>query len=224
MATMSEYAKQLPSEYAELKVHALETRNDLPYSLASLRLPCYRNCFMPLGSFLETPIDDTLARINSDRYWLQFLPSNPIDPRITHHDIPRSELDDFIRANLPNSIGQYTLHLSEFADNICGGNIVVDPSGAVLAEFSEGMQTKVSADNLNPDFTAISLPGNSGMHYSFQDEKLRRHIWNLVRHVRELPGYYEFTVLKEKTAERPIFIDARLTNPIYRLPGTFFAA
>ena len=210
---MATWERHISSDlYPDLKMWAAETKQQVIETPESLGLPCYKQLHVPLGLFLENP-DQFTSELSSQKYWFQ-LTSVSQQTKITVVDVHSDELQDAVASVDTTRPDDTSLLLSEYADNLFGGNIVVGEKGRIIAEFSEGLQGKVASQEVIPDFTTTSRPGTNTLSYSFEDNRLRSAIWSLVQPIRYLPGYYEFTILD---GWRPIFLDARLRNPIYQI-------
>lgn len=121
---MQSWASKIPENFTELRKCALESKVDLPYTLEALGLPCYNSTRLPLDEFLDNP-QDTIDKVPSNRYWLQFIPKDAATPRETYLDIKHDDLFSFVKKSSRMKFGSYTLYVSEYANNLYGGNIVI---------------------------------------------------------------------------------------------------
>lgn len=210
---MAAWERGIPAGvYPELKMWASETKQDVPETPESLGLPHYRQLRLPVGVFLSSS-DQVIAELSCEKYWFQLTPEPP-HKKVTVVDVLSNELRNTVESQSQSYSRKTSLLISEYANNLFGGNIVIGSMGRVVAEFAEGLQSKVASQEIIPEFTVSSSPGTNSLTYSFDDPRLRRAMWQLIRDIRKLPGYYEFTILE---GWRPIFLDTRLRNPIYRI-------
>ncbi len=190
--------------------YARETKADTQEVFDALDLPTYKRILTTKQSFRPEQIE----AFRFDAFWLQIFGS---EEKTTKLNLTRDEL---LQEVGDPSIDETTgILVSEFLENKYGGNMVVSDNGQIVIEFGKGTNSDYTARNVTPSHFAISEPGTGTMQYSFADIKLRELVWNnVIRPIRQggepLPGYFEFIVADN---DEVIFVDARPTNPIYRL-------
>lgn len=177
-------------------------------------LPTTPTITLPLRNFLSSP-EETLRALSSEDIFLfaekQGLPS--IHMAVTKHNIV-SVLEN-IALDWPED--EVDLTLQQAYPIVFNGNILVNRSGGLRAEFTPG-NSLPSRQNCHIDFSCANDEWSGGLKYSTTDAVKRRIAHGAIRYIAKsqnrgrseyLPGYYEVAVTEGDEGYRYLFFDYR---------------
>lgn len=216
---MSSWADALKNVEPELGRRLAEPR-DLGFkNVEMLDLPRYKRLSMPLATFLENP-GKYFDELGSPEFFVFLQPKDGAPP-IRERGLSRQESVRFIGDHAPSSkVEDFDIFITQNFEVAYGGNVIVNPDGQVVVEFREGNQGPISWGSETPQYIARKDPLSGSFEYSFDDERLRRLVQNVLRRA-EVPGYYEFHIIEDGGVLVPRFIDYR-DNPAYQLAKKAF--
>ena len=194
---------RIKKQFPKLSEALTEDRRKSIERIRKLGLPMAKSVTTDLESFLANP-DEFFAGLPSGKYYISL---NPYEhgreglERCGEPDQTREEVMDYIKNNVPSDkAGLYEIKLEEYA-NRYGGTIIIGGKNEVWVEFKEGTQAEIGSGTAAPGFIAHRDRHNGVMRYSFEDEELRKVIFETLQAIPHKgerydteyhPGYYEF--------------------------------
>jgi len=150
---MQELAKCL-SEGEEVKIAGLK-------KLEELALPHLKRETMYLSAFLDNP-EMHFEQLNSQKFYVNLIGGVKESIRIRSINLTRSQVLQFISDTVKKSETEhFTIILSEYYDNMYGGNIVINPDGAYLLELAKGTHGELVTGEKKPCLLAEGTSVNN---------------------------------------------------------------
>lgn len=215
---LQELAERL-SEGEEVKMAGLK-------KLEELALPHLKRETIKLSSFLVNP-KKYFEHLNSQKFYVNLVGGISAKVRMRSINLTRSQVLQFISDNVKKLETEYfTLILSEYYNNIYGGNIVVNFAGSYLLELAKGTHSELVTGEKKPCLLAegdnvrnICITTNvKGLEKVDNETEIKDAVIKTLACIptvdvkgKLFPGYYEFVlVVKTDGASlSPIFLDYR---------------
>lgn len=207
---------ELQRKFPKLAEALSEDRRTRFARIKELGLP-QANCVeATLPDFLDDP-EKYFSQLATDKYYAAVNTYKKDLRSFGEADLGKAEILEEIKSKISESrYSDYEIRIEEYG-NLYGGTIVTGPEGQIWIEFKEGRQTEIGEGSVTPEYTAEKDKHTGVLRYSFEDEDLRRDIYNALqaiphkgegRNKRYLPGYFEFALFEREDGKRyPVFFD-----------------
>ena len=217
-ANLSDWKRALVHTRIKLKLALTGYRQAGRENLKKLNLPRYNAVQILLEEFLVDP-SKYFKKIGSDKFYFCLESNDKMSCRYSACDLGEEGILEYIKTHvLDDQRNKYKITLQEFLNNEYGGTIVINDDGCIYIEFVQGFQGQIAHGRACPEFLC-SVDALTGlMRYNFDDPYLRKVIYDTLMRIPHsgegrgkafLPGYYEFSLVKDSQGHlRPIFIDA----------------
>jgi hypothetical protein len=204
-------------------------------AVEQLGLPHNPWAITPVNEFLEDPESHT-ADFPSETRFAILASRRPNTPRFRDRGLSSQGICELIYDSLsPAARDSYNVILENSPVYTYGGNIVCGKSGAVRIEMNAGRdgQSEIVGSKL-PDYISERDLITGFLKHSFEDEQIRRLVWNTLlavphettnghsddfkaRGLQFHPGYYEFYLDENHS---PRFIDYSDQDAFVEIDGT----
>ena len=193
--------------------------------LEEMDLPRYNHKTIPLEDFLKNP-ESFMDDLDCEKFYIILLPKRDNLRKCGEAGLSKDEVMELIRNNVSSEeCGNYDIVLNQYFENEYGGSVIVGQDESMVVEFRRGQQGPVAWGTETPEFTVKRDKFTGIFKYSFEDESLRKEIYDLVLTIphsgegfemKFVPGYYEFVLVKrsEDSEIEPIFLDYQ-NDPAY---------
>lgn len=215
---VDDWARAMDSKQPASAEFLYEDRANGFREVERLGLPRYVRREVNLADFLENQ-GVYFRNLEREKYFITLIPKQKVKRRISKWDAGREEVLHFIAENIDDrDAREYTLVIQEYFENLFGGNIIIGAEeNQVYVEFKSGSPSEISDGTVVTEFFVTRDTHTGSFQYSFEDEGLRRIIYQALisiphegqgRDMRFLPGYYEFVIVKDDEKKvRPIYLD-----------------
>ncbi len=192
-----------------------------------LGLPRYVRQEVNLADFFVNK-EQYFKDLERKKYFITLIPIQKDERRLSRWGIGREEVVDFVKKNIDaEKFHQYNLIIQEYFENLFGGNIIIgSEKNQIYVEFKTGSPSEIANGSTTPEFFIGQDEHTGSFRYSFEDEGLRRVMYQTLlsvphegqeRDMLFLPGYYEFVIVKDDEGRvRPIFLDYK-DKPVYQV-------
>ncbi|MDD4332589.1 MAG: hypothetical protein PHT51_00565 [Patescibacteria group bacterium] len=227
---INDWAKALEKVNPKLSAALNEDRSIGIKNLKKLNLPRYKDNHLALTDFLQDP-QKGIKNLKTTTFAFNLIPLEKNMPRNGGYDKNIDQIISFVNQRIAKEEQiNYDIIISQYFENIYGGNIIVGEDGkALTAEFKKGGQSDIARGKIIPEFSVTRDPYTDSFRYSFTDEKLRELIYKSIltvphegegRDMKFIPGYYEFVIIQkdEKSPMEVLFIDCKLNPAFCSLP------
>ena len=170
-------------------------------------LPAWDEIEFPYRDFNENnpALMEFFSKYN--QFLIRALPNASGLNKFSDIGIFKEQCFEFLRKGIrPKDIDHYSIILTQWEPTEFGGIIVSKP-GEVTIEMDRDL------DKLEHCQVIPMMAGHSNglsMKYTTKDTELRQLMWNVVRYVRGLEGYFEFVITKR--GRRIKFIDYKISR------------
>lgn len=194
--------------------------------LKKFDLPRLNFIKMPLKEFFSDQ-KNAFRNLDSKKYYVNLISKNL--PRLRAINLNKQEIISFIKKSInERKISEYTLILSEYYENLYGGNSIIDSKGNLILELAQGSHGDVVTGKSIPLFL-VEMKGEKSLKiYENQknnlvpitDNKIKKAILKTIAYIvgTKQYGYFEFVFAKKSLDKElsPIFIDYR-DKEIYQI-------
>jgi hypothetical protein len=149
-------------------------------------------------------LEEFLSKYN--QFLIRAIPKTPGLNKFSDVGLDFQECLNLLRQGIkPKDANHYSIILTQWEPTEYGGIIISKPEGVVI-EVAKQLDELEHCQVI----PAAGYSNGLGMKYTTEDIELRQLMWNSLRHVKGLEGYFEFVITKRDRIIK--FIDYKISR------------